>query len=42
MIIGCLCLEDGDEARRLAQGFVWYYQRLLDRNRPHPPLSCLE
>ncbi|MDX5931932.1 LLM class flavin-dependent oxidoreductase [Acidiphilium acidophilum] len=34
MTIGCLCLEDGDEARRLAQGFVWYYQRLLDQTRP--------
>ncbi|MGC8503976.1 MAG: LLM class flavin-dependent oxidoreductase [Acidithiobacillus sp.] len=34
MTIGCLCLEDGDEARRLAQGFHWYYQRLLDQTRP--------
>ncbi len=34
MTIGCLCLENGDEARRLAQGFHWYYQRLLDQTRP--------
>lgn len=34
MTIGCLCLEDGAEARRLAEGFTWYYQRLLDQTRP--------
>jgi alkanesulfonate monooxygenase SsuD/methylene tetrahydromethanopterin reductase-like flavin-dependent oxidoreductase (luciferase family) len=34
MTIGCLCLEDAAEARRLAEGFTWYYQRLLDQTRP--------
>lgn len=34
MTIGCLCLEDGAEARRLGEGFTWYYQRLLDQTRP--------
>ncbi len=34
MTIGCLCLEDAREARRLAEGFTWYYQRLLDQTRP--------
>ncbi|MEW6613226.1 MAG: LLM class flavin-dependent oxidoreductase [Pseudomonadota bacterium] len=35
MTIGVLCLEDGDEARRLAQEhFTWYYTRLLAQTRP--------
>ncbi len=34
MTIGCLCLEDSAEARRLATGFTWYYQRLLEQTRP--------
>lgn len=34
MTIGCLCLDDASEARRLAEGFTWYYQRLLDQTRP--------
>ncbi|MCK9188535.1 LLM class flavin-dependent oxidoreductase [Acidithiobacillus sp.] len=34
MTIGCLCLEDAAEARRWAEGFTWYYQRLLDQTRP--------
>ncbi|WP_414041309.1 LLM class flavin-dependent oxidoreductase [Acidithiobacillus sp. M4-SHS-6] len=34
MTIGCLCLEDAAEARRLAERFTWYYQRLLDQTRP--------
>ena len=34
MTIGCLCLEDAAEARHLAEGFTWYYQRLLDQTRP--------
>ena len=34
MTIGCLCLENEREARQLAAGFAWYYQRLLDQTRP--------
>ena len=33
MTVGCLCLEDAAEARRWAEGFTWYYQRLLDQTR---------
>ena len=33
--VGVLCLEDGDEARRLgADAFVWFYRRLLEQTRP--------
>ena len=34
MTIGCICLDDGAEARRRAEGLCWYYQRLLDQTRP--------
>lgn len=35
MTVGVLCLEDGDEARRLAaEAFIWYYRHLLDLTRP--------
>ncbi len=34
MTIGCVCLDDGAEARHLAEGLCWYYQRLLDQTRP--------
>lgn len=35
LTIGVLCLEDGEEARRLgAQAFTWYYRRLLEQTRP--------
>lgn len=34
MTIGCLCLDDAAEAKRLAEGFTWYYQRLLEQTRP--------
>ena len=35
MTVGVLCLEDGAEARRLAEeALLWYYRRLLDLTRP--------
>ncbi len=34
MTIGCLCLESRAEAKQWAEGFTWYYQRLLDQTRP--------
>lgn len=35
MTVGLFCLEDGDEARRLARdGISWFYRHLLGQTRP--------